>query len=209
MRLRLGLGAGVAAAVITIPALVLGGARWPGYDPLTQTVSQLVAHGAPTRGPLTAVFAVYNGLLLGFGLALAGAAGVVRSARPGWGRAAGRRVVALALLGWLLLLLPVDRPGVARSATGVAHAVVAGGMAVLAVAVALQGGRWLRAAGLGGHGRLSRLMAGLMAACAVWTFVALQRGGPAGLAERLLIGCYELWMAVVALRLARALTTEH
>ena len=82
---------------------------------------------------------------------------------------------------------------------------MAAGMTVMAFAAVFMGGRWLRGvAGLETYDRFSRLVAGLIVVCAAWTLVALQRDGWAGLAERSLIGAYELWMTAVALRLARA-----
>ena len=205
MSLRFGLWAGVAAAIIATLGLGLAGARWPGYNPLTQTVSELVARSAPHRLPLSAVFVLYNGLLIGFGRALGQTAVVLTPFAPDWGERSGRRVIALGLLGWLLLLLPVDPPGMGRTVTGLTHSAVAAGMTVMAFAAVFMGGRWLRGvAGLETYDRFSRLVAGLIVVCAAWTLVALQRDGWAGLAERSLIGAYELWMTAVALRLARA-----
>lgn len=84
---------GIAAALVIIAINLLPGALWPGYDFLTQSISELRAIGSPTRAlayPLVILFGV---LMTAFGICL-------------WlvGRGNGAlRVTAVLLLGYSLL----------------------------------------------------------------------------------------------------------
>jgi len=213
------LACGVAAAGLGAVGILFGGVLWPGYDPLVQTVSQLVARDAPQRLELMAWFVVYNGWLLAFGVGLrrgawrrpqprmgtgaaggewrvAGQEGPADGAAQGeaWLRRGANRVVILGVLGLVLLALPVDPAGAERTVVGLGHGVVAAGMTAAAAEAALFCGLGWQAAGAARLGRWSLAAAGLMALFAALTFAALYANGPAGLAERLLIGSYLVWM---------------
>lgn len=193
--------AGLAAAALATAGLALGGALWPGYDPVAQTVSELVARGAPHRAAMIGVFVVYNALLIGFGRGLQRRA---RTCGPGgaWGVRGGGRVVALGALGLALLALPKDPTGAARTAVGTAHLVLAGGMAALSAAAALSCGLWWRTQpGCGRLSALSLACGGVAVALAAATGVAMAYGVAAGLFERLLIGSYLVWMGAVSYEL--------
>jgi len=202
------------AAALLAPAIVWwGGARWtahhrPAFDHATQAISELVARDAPDRVAVSALFLIYSGLLLAFGVALRDAArGRGPAGRCGvW---AGDRVVALAALGVLLLAVPMDPAGGPRSPTGLAHAFIAGLMAVAAASAALWGGRWLgQEPGMAAYARLSRATVGLMILFGLLT-VAGSRLGLLGLMERLLTGTFEVWMGVVAVGLYRAVVSDR
>jgi hypothetical protein len=201
MRRYLFLG-GMAAALMAPMGFLMGGAAWPGYDHASQTVSQLVARDAPYRFTVSAYFMVYNGLLLGFGLALRDLAREWRQTRglPARdGLLSGGCVVALAVLGLALLLLPMDPPGGGRTPVGLAHTLVASLMAALAVLATWRGGRWLRRSpGLERYSRFSLAVTAAIALFGALTFLAFRLAFWPGLMERLIIGAYEVWMFVLA-----------
>jgi hypothetical protein len=176
------------------------------YDPVTQAISELVARDAPDRAAVSALFVLYNGLLATFGLALRD---VARSRACGRRRdhpgvRAGNRVLLLAALGVLLLAAPMDPAGGPRTPVGLAHTFIAGLMAVVAAAAALDAGRWLHdEPGMAVYARLSQATVGLMILFGLLTLAGswLEM---LGLMERLLTGAFEVWMGVVAVGLYRA-----
>jgi hypothetical protein len=201
MRRYLFLG-GMVAALMAPVGFLAGGAIWPGYDHATQTVSELVARDAPHRFTMAAFFAIYNGLLLGFGLALYDLAREwerTRGLPARDGLLSGGHVVALAVLGLALLALPMDPVGGGRTPIGLAHTIVASLMALLAGLATGLGGRWLRhAPGLESYNRFSLAATAAIALFGALTFLAFQLDVWPGLMERLIIGAYEVWMFVLA-----------
>src|SRR5215208_5568977 len=61
---------GVAATIIYVGTVILGGWLRPGYSHISMAISELVADGAPNRSLLSSLFLVYNALLSLFGLGL-------------------------------------------------------------------------------------------------------------------------------------------
>lgn len=75
---------------------MIGAIRFEGYDPLSQTVSELSAIGAPTRPLWTLLGSVYEVLVVAFGLGVWVSAGGKRALR-----AVGGLLIALGMLGWV------------------------------------------------------------------------------------------------------------
>ncbi|GAA0815740.1 DUF998 domain-containing protein [Spirilliplanes yamanashiensis] len=184
-------------------------ARYPGYDPVSQVVSELTTTGTPTRAPLLVVGLVWAVLLGAFG------AGVWRAAR---GRR-GLRVTAGLLMGYaavqpLWIPFPMSPRGEIPTAAGPAGAVhVALAAATVAIMFTAMG---FGAAALGR--RFRRFTAGAAVAALVsgaYTFATVPRfqaGDPtpwAGLAERVTIAAWLLWIAVLGATLLRERTTER
>lgn len=65
-------GCGVLSLLVLAAAAVAGGTAYPGYDHLTQYISELGATGAPTRREVSLAFMVSGGLLTAFWLLCAG-----------------------------------------------------------------------------------------------------------------------------------------
>ncbi|HXQ28094.1 MAG TPA: DUF998 domain-containing protein [Gemmatimonadales bacterium] len=59
---------GVLASVVYVAGNILGALRWPGYNWISQTISELSAIGAPSRPLLAPLGAAYGALILVFGL---------------------------------------------------------------------------------------------------------------------------------------------
>jgi hypothetical protein len=197
----------MAAAVMAPAGLLAAGRVWPGYDPVQQTVSELVARDAPFRGSLSIFFVLYNALLIAFGLGLSETAAAWERARgrPGrFGRLSGRAVMGLGILGVALLALPMDSVGSDYTPVGIAHTVVAGLMAALAGAATLSAGLWLREdREMGRYGRFSLAAAAVMALFGAATVIAVRADVAGGLAERLIIFTYEVWMLALGRKLYR------
>ena len=117
----------------------------PGYDSVSQTVSELSAVGAPTRPLWVALGVFYTLLVSAFGWS------VLRSAGPSKGLAvAGRAILAYGLLGVLWVFAPMHLRETLAAGGGTAsdtmHLVLAGVtvalmvMAILSAAAAIGGG---------------------------------------------------------------------
>lgn len=196
---------GLLAVVLYGVAVVLGGYRWTAYSHLAQPVSDLIATGAPTKPLLDPMFAVYNLLTgwFGWGLLRASREGRVRAASAAAG-AAGAALLMLESLAGLLTLLFPEGEGGASSAIGpggTAHIVFAGISSLASLLAIVFAGRWLaQARASRGVWRFSVMAAVAVAATGALTAFAVANHTPwAGLSERLTIGAFLLWQAVVAL----------
>lgn len=85
---------GLAASVLYLAMNVFVPLRWPGYSCASQTVSELSAIGAPTRGLWVGLAFVYTGLVIAFGWGVWASAGHNRHLRV-----AGGLILAAALIG--------------------------------------------------------------------------------------------------------------
>lgn len=180
---RLAALCGIAGPVAFVTGWAVNGARVPGYDPVTEAISQLAREGAPTQASMTACFVAFGVLV------------------PLWAPVVARRLRAPALrwsvsvAGFATLAvaaLPLTRDG--GGTQDVLHGVAAGtgyvamALTPLLAAVALRrDGRTVGAA-------LSTLVGAVSAACLVGTVVADSRG----LLQRTGLGVVDLWHVVVA-----------
>src|SRR5512141_580673 len=89
MNRKLLLLCGVLSALLYVATVELAPTRWPGYSPASQTVSELIGIGAPTRPLVLPLFIVYSLLVYAFG------AGVWLSSGP----ERALRVAALGIIG--------------------------------------------------------------------------------------------------------------
>lgn len=69
---QLAFGCGVLSLLVLAVATIAGGMAYPGYDHLTQYISELGATGAPTSAGVSLAFMVSGGLLTAFWLLCAG-----------------------------------------------------------------------------------------------------------------------------------------
>ena len=77
-------------------AAMIGAIRFEGYSPISKTVSELSAIGAPTRPLWMVLGAVYDALALAFGLGVWVSAGGKRALRV-----VGGLLLALGMFGWV------------------------------------------------------------------------------------------------------------
>ena len=197
---------GVAAPILYVLAVVLGGALRPGYSHLSRFVSELLESGAPNKEILNPLFGLYNLLVLAFAVVLAR---VIRtpggSARRSLGIAGALVLVLEGLFGFVTLFFPQDPVGTPMSGTGTMHIVLAGASSLASMASLFLLGLWLRrlAPGLGTYTLVSLgfvfVTGGIAAAGAAG-------GGPlSGLLERLTIGGFLQWLLVTGIVLPRRL----
>ncbi len=78
---RLLLICGILSSLLRVATDILAAMWYPGYSYIDQTMSQLAAIGAPTRPFQIALLAVYDALVIAFGIGVWGSAGRKRSLR--------------------------------------------------------------------------------------------------------------------------------
>jgi hypothetical protein len=189
---------GILSSAVYVAANVVAALSWRGYSSASQTVSELSAIGAPSRSVWVPLGIAYDLLLIGFGV------GVWRYA----GRERGLRVTAtlLVIIGAVgTLWPPMHLRGTATTLTDTVHIIFAGVVAALTL-VAIGFG----ATSFGPRFRLYSI-ATLVAMVVFGVLAGVQ--GPriaanlptpwVGIAERVNIGGYLLWVVVLAVALLR------
>jgi hypothetical protein len=176
---------GMAAAPVSfISAWAVGGARTPGYSPVTDAISRIAAIGAPERVLMTGGFVAYGAL------ALVGASGL--------GASVVRRIAPVLVINavstWAVAALPLE-----RSAAGdTAHAVAAGiGYVSLAAIPAIAAGPLARS-GRRPAAALSVAAAVVVGGCLAATLAADQ----SGLAQRVGLTTGDVWLIAASLAIA-------
>ncbi|MHC1782182.1 MAG: DUF998 domain-containing protein [Anaerolineaceae bacterium] len=126
MNAKLFLACGTLAPLIYLGTVLFGAHNYPGYSPLLQSVSELIAKGAPGKTVLDVVFSICGMLtaLFSFGIQLL----ANRTFRP-LARQAARHgafiLAGISLLGFSTLLFPMDPPSSSHSLYGIIHIVSA------------------------------------------------------------------------------------
>lgn len=180
--------AGVAAPLVYVGAVILGGAGQPGYSHMAEPISALTATGGFW---LNALFGLYNLLLLAF------SAFVV--ARPGGGNA-GFRVTGwlMALLGFVglaLLAFPMDLPGAPATTPGAIHIGLAALASIASMGAITAGALGWRQAGARNAAMISWVALGFVIVTGGLAAFAAAAGWPVvGLLERLTIGGFLAWV---------------
>jgi hypothetical protein len=205
-RLELGLVAGVAAPIVLWSLSLVVIAGWPGYDPISQSISLLAT--APLGWVQTAAFVISGILGLAWAMALPGVLGAPDRPRD---RTFVRGLMLLqAAIAIGFAILPTDPEGVPVSAVGVLHLIdfdayaVTMPLTLLAIGLVMRRDpRWL------GSARPTLLAASL--AIASIALVPATLDGPLtpwlGLLERVFVAIPSIWqfgVGLVAVRLARS-----
>jgi hypothetical protein len=189
---------GVAAPLVYVTAIILGGALNPGYSHLSMAVSELIESGAPNTTLLDILFCAYGVLLIAF----AWAEGM--SVRGDGLRLLSAGCVILGIIGLLgiimTLFFPMDPRGAPQTAIGIIHLVLAGAVSLATIlTVAFLG---LGSKTRDGFWVYSLVSTILLVLAGVAAAVLAVMGHPLlGLAERLAIGMFLQWILAFAVRL--------
>jgi len=185
-----------AAVGIYVTATVLGGLLDPSYSHVSMHVSELTSSHAPNRMMLAGMYVGYNAALGGLGLAL-----LKHLQRSRWLVVASLLLVANAVAGVLTVTwFPQDSYGYPATTAGAVHIALGGVLALLSILVMFTAGRAFRSQMTWATlGQFSTAAAVVMVVTGLATAVATAAASPyMGLAERLPIGAFLLWLAVVA-----------
>jgi hypothetical membrane protein len=192
------LACGLAAVLVYVATVTTGAAIRPGYSHVANAISELVERDAPRQTPLNLAFAVYNALSIAFG------AGLVGLGAGGWVVAAGWLLIATGGSGILMSWFPMDPVGTRATARGIGHLVLAGVMSLATIAAIL----CFALGNAAGHPWLATFswlaLAVVAISGAVAAISAARRWPKMGLIERITIGGFLVWLAVVAVTLLAA-----
>ena len=137
---------GLLAALVYCIAVAIGGAIRPGYSHISQFVSELIGAGAPNKGLLDPMFAVYNILTAVFAWSFYE---LVRTQGGNTKKAIGIAgtliLFAQGIFGLATLFFPQDPVGAPFTTTGTLHIVLAGLSSLTTMVGMLLVGFWLRA----------------------------------------------------------------
>jgi hypothetical protein len=190
---------GILASLLYVGIDILAAIRYPGYHSFTaQSISELMARGAPTERLVDPFFLLYDGLMLAFGV------GVWMSDRRRRARVLGGLLLAYATLGLLgPTLFEMNVRGSGESTADVLHIALTAALVFLIL--------WSVALGASLRGRWFRLYSfatlAVLVIFGVLTSLStrgLATGEPTpwlGIMERTDIGAFLLWVVVLAVSL--------
>jgi len=188
---------GIASSVVYLIANVAAAFAWPAYRSALQTISEVSALGAPSEPVWIPLGFAYSALLVVFGV------GVWRHARSRGLQITGFALIAIGLLG--PLWPPIHQRGEPTSLTDTLHLAFAGITTILIFIAVISG--------MSAFGRKFRVYSiatlVVLFASGVVTFVQtgnLATGAPTpwlGVVERIDLGAYLLWVAVLSGTLLR------
>ncbi len=193
---------GILTPILYITAVILGGTLWPGYNHVTQAISELSMASAPNRGLMDALFGIYGWLLLAFGVGFA-----LRWNKTGNKAltASGIVLAICALSGLLMAFFRQDPVGSPLTFTGLMHLILAGVASlgtIFAIFLGASGFRQLDSAkGLPVFSLIMGMLvfiSGGLTAAGVTQFPAVF-----GILERITIGSFMLWLLVTSALLLR------
>ncbi len=195
------LACGVLSSLIYFAIWILGALWWEGYSSISQSISELSAIDAPSRPLVVPLLVAYSVSVIAFGVGVWGSAPRTRTLR----------IVAGLLIGFGIVCLtgpltPMHQRGVAATLTDTLHivsAIVDVAFILLIIGFgAIVFGTWFRlysivtSAMVLGFGAWAGLDGPRIAADLPTPWV--------GVLERICIGAYLLWFAVLAILLMRA-----
>jgi hypothetical membrane protein len=195
---------GIAAPVVYVVAVILGGLLRPGYSHTAQAVSGLIETGAPNKPLLDPMFALYNLLTVAFGIGLLQVVrGENENKRKRVGTLGAIFLVIEGLFGFVTIFFPQDPGGPPVTSTGTMHVVLAGLSSLTTMLTMLLMGFWFRStSSLRGYGIYSWIsvlvvfISGGLAAASV-----ANQSPIGGLVERITIGGFLQWLFVIAIKL--------
>lgn len=192
------LACGIASVLVYLSYDIAAALRYPGYDPLSQTVSEIVAIGAPSRPLAGSLGLVYGVLMVAFGVGVWLSAGSMRGLRF-----VGAMLAAAAVFGYFWP--PMHARGSAFTQEDSLHIVWTVGwlsltMAAMVVAGVTLGRRFLvyTIASI-----VVELIFGALTGTQAPRIAANLPTPWVGVSERICIGAFLLWIVVLAVELWR------
>jgi Protein of unknown function (DUF998) len=201
---RLLLLCGILSSLVYVVTTVLAAARWEGYSPASQTVSELFALGAPSRPLVVSLFLVHNVLLIAFALGVWRSAGARRALRV-----AACLLIAIGVVGAVTtVFFPIHLRGAETTSTDTVHAAFTG-VTVLFIVLAIVFGAAAFGTGFRLYSGVTLVVLMVFGALAGLDGPRLAANEPTpwlGVFERVNIGGYLLWLLVLAVVLVRPRT---
>jgi hypothetical protein len=204
------LACGPISSLLYVAMTVVIARQWPGYSSASQTISELSAIGAPTRSLWVLPGAVYTALIIAFGWGVVMSAGRSRALR-----AAGGAIVLYGALGLLWPFAPMHLREVLAAGGGTLsdtlHLVLASATVLL-----MFGAMASAAVALGRRFRLYSVASiAVLVVFGALTFadapnLAANLPTPwIGVWERINLGVFLIWVAVMSVSLLRARAVDQ
>jgi hypothetical protein len=193
---------GILSSLLYVATVVLAPMRWEGYSSTSQTVSELIAIGAPTRPLVVPLFLAYSVLVFAFGLGVWGSAGRKRALRFVAVGLVGKEV-----LGFVATLFaPIHLRGVEGTLTDTMHGVLTMvGVLFMLLAIGFGATAFGKRFHLYSIATILMLVVGGVLAGLDQPQLAANLPTPwMGVWERINIFAYMLWVVVLAIALLRA-----
>lgn len=191
---------GIAAPLLSVIAVALGGALRPGYSHLSMAIGELIEPGAANKTLLDVLFCVYNVMLIGF----AWAEGMNLRAEGVPLAVAGCVILGVVgLLGLAMtLFFPMDPRGAQATIQGTLHLILAGAISLCTILLIFFIGFGLRMSTA--FWIYSLVTFAVVIGTGAFAAASASMGSPVmGLAERLTVGSFLQWIFVLAVRLVR------
>jgi hypothetical protein len=206
MRRRNLLYCGIASSALYVAMNIIGVIQWEGYSPVSQSVSELFAIGAPSRPIWVVLGIVYQVLVSLFAWGILASAGRNRPLRI-----AGSLLLAYGVIGFLAPFFPMHQRGSEGTSTDTMHIILTIATVAFMMSAILFG-----AAALGKRFRLYSiatvvplLVFGALAGLDGPNVAANLPTPWLGVTERINIGVFLLWVVVLAIVLLRAPVRTH
>ena len=203
MRNKLLLLCGILAPVVYVLTVFVGGIITPGYSHISQYVSELIQTGAPQKGILDPLFALYNILVIFFGVGLFQYVREMHNERRKLAGTLGALTLVIeGLAGFLTLFFPQDPIG-DQITTGAIHIILASVSSLTTMLSMLLLGLWFRTIPvLRGIGLYSFVFLAVVFVSGGFAARTIANPSPFnGLIERVTIGGFLLWLLVIGWRL--------
>ncbi len=199
------LWAGVAAAVWYTAVVLIGALATPGYSHIGEHVSTLYQSGAPNGAWIAALFAVYNLLILAFGVGVFRLVSNRGGVRRRIGQVGGVALALTAIAGVMDVVFRQDPIGSPATTAGKLHIAFAGLASLLTIlAIALVASWALARSELRGFGWYSVVTLVVIVVSGPVAAVATAGLWPTmGLLERIPIFGFVQWAAITSIILSR------
>ena len=194
---------GIVAPLFYVIPTIVGGLLRPGYSHLSNSVSDLLASGAPNRIHLMIPFTVYPIFLSVFGFGLFA---VLRSKPSPLNSQTGLIGfiligVSMGILGILTMtIFPQDPHGAPMTTPGLMHLILVGIQAISAIAAILLIGFWFKSNGFSGYFIYSIISFVVLLITGIISIMGVTQGSQfIGLFERLNVGAIVQWLIVIGI----------
>lgn len=192
---------GILSSVLYICADIISATSWEGYNAASQAISELMAIDAPSRPAAVPLFMIYDMLVIAFGTGI-----LILTAQKRL-RFAGALIIGIGLTGMVTtLFFPMHLRGEEQTITDTMHIILTG---VTTILIILAMGFSAR---VNGKGFMRYTIITMLVLLAFGTLagmdgpkLAAQQPTPwLGITERITIGVYLIWMAMLSIKLLRA-----
>lgn len=194
---------GIIAPLFYIVPTIIGGLLRPGYSHLSNSVSELLASGAPNKIYLVIPFTFYPVLIsiFGFGLYI-----ILKSQPSPLNSPTG--LIGFILIGAMIGILgiltmtvfPQDPHGTPMTTPGLMHLILVGIQAVSAMAALMLIGFWFKSNGLMGFFIYSIISFAVLIITGIMSMIGVSQGSQfIGLLERLNVGVILQWLIVIGI----------